>query len=138
MVAQTNGKIYKIQNIGGDEIFIASTNKKYLSQRMDTTRRDFKKWKKGEHALVRCFDIFQRFGVENCVIILLEAYPCESKEALKAREAYYIQTLDCLNKIERTKKEIMHDYQRRLDVDQGINNDEIFIDGEWKVVVTDA
>ena len=138
MVAQTNGKIYKIQNIGGDEIFIASTNKKYLSQRMDTTRRDFKKWKKGEHALVRCFDIFQRFGVENCVIILLEAYPCDSKEALKAREAYYIQTLDCLNKIERTKKEIMHDYQRRLDVDQGINNDEIFIDGEWKVVVTDA
>ena len=113
MVAQTNGKIYKIQNIGGDEIFIASTNKKYLSQRMDTTRRDFKKWKKGEHALVRCFDIFQRFGVENCVIILLEAYPCESKEALKAREAYYIINNICVNKNipNRNHKDSMKNWQ---------------------------
>ena len=98
MVAQTNGKIYKVQNIAGDKIYIGSTNKKYLSQRMDTHRGNYKQWKKENHGHIRAFDIFEEFGIENCVILLIENFPCGSKEELRAREATFIQTMECVNK----------------------------------------
>ena len=98
MVAQNNGKIYKVQNIAGDKIYIGSTNKKYLSQRMDTHRSDYKQWKKENHSHVRAFDIFDEFGIENCVILLIENYPCGSKDELNSREGHFIQTMECVNK----------------------------------------
>ena len=38
--------------------------------------------------------------IENgdCSIILLENYPCENKEQLNARERFYIETIECVNK----------------------------------------
>ena len=122
MVAQNNGKIYKVQNIAGDKIYIGSTNKKYLSQRMDTYRGDFKKWERGIHSFVRCFDIFTEYELKNCVIVLLESFPCESKDALNAREAYFIETLDCLNKTKRTEGDIERDDERKKNLDKGIND----------------
>ena len=99
MVAQNNGKIYKVQNIAGDKIYIGSTNKKYLSQRMDTHRSGYKRWKAGkEEGKIYSYDIFEEFGIENCVILLIESYPCGSKDELRAREGHYIQTLKCVNK----------------------------------------
>ena len=98
MVAQNNGKIYKVQNIAGDKIYIGSTNKKYLSQRMDTHRSDYKRWKAGKTGKVYSFDIFDEYGIENCVIVLIENYPCGSKDELRAREAHFIQTMVCVNK----------------------------------------
>jgi hypothetical protein len=46
-------------------------------------------------------DIFQcKLVLENgnFSIVLLEDYPCERKEQLLARERYFIETLDCVNK----------------------------------------
>ena len=66
MVAQNNGKIYKVQNIAGDKIYIGSTNKKYLSQRMDTHRSGYKRWKAGkEEGKIYSYDIYEEFGIEN-------------------------------------------------------------------------
>jgi hypothetical protein len=42
------------------------------------------------------FDVFEDGDVE---IQLIENYPCQMVEELVAREAYFIQTLDCVNKI---------------------------------------
>ena len=98
MVAQTNGKIYKVQNIAGDKIYIGSTNKKYLSQRMDTHRGSYKRWKVDKADKTYSYDIFEEFGLENCVIVLIENYPCGAKDELRAREAHFIQTMVCVNK----------------------------------------
>ena len=50
------------------------------------------------------FDILQNNDYD---IILLEDCPCENKDQLSARERYYIESLNCINKIipGRTDKE---------------------------------
>jgi hypothetical protein len=99
MVNYGKGKIYKIQKIGGDsEIYIGSTTKEYLSQRMDLHRSDYKYWKLGCRAFVSSFKIFDLYGIENCEIVLLESVNCNSKDELRAREGFYIQNNICVNK----------------------------------------
>ena len=50
MVNYSNGKIYKIEPICDHEdgdVYIGSTTKQYLSQRMEYHRRDYNNYKKG-------------------------------------------------------------------------------------------
>jgi hypothetical protein len=42
--------------------------------------------------------IFDKYGVQNCKIELVENYPCNSKNELMKREGYYIQNNECINK----------------------------------------
>ena len=42
--------------------------------------------------------IFKTYGEENCKCELIENVPCEDKEQLKAREGFYIETMECVNK----------------------------------------
>ena len=113
-----NGKIYKIEPLKGEEgeIYIGSTTKKYLSQRMTKHREDYNRWKNGKRHKVMSFDLFDKYGINNCQIILLENCPCESKDQLTSREAYYIRTLDCVNKCipDRTHKEYYKDNKEHL------------------------
>ena len=67
-----NGKIYQITSHCGDKIYIGSTTKKYLSQRMDKHRSSYKQWKQGKAGKIMIFDIFDEYGIENCQILLLE------------------------------------------------------------------
>ena len=101
MVNYSNGKIYKIEpNCDHDEaeIYIGSTTKQYLSQRMDTHRKHYKAYKAGKRHKTTSFILFDKYGIENCKIVLLEAVNAESKDELHAREAHYIKTLKCVNK----------------------------------------
>ena len=101
MVNYANGKIYKIEPICDHEegeIYIGSTTKMYLSQRMDTHRNKFRQFQAGTYAKVSVFEMFEKYGSKNCQIILLEMYPCESRDELLAKEAHYIKTFECVNK----------------------------------------
>jgi len=106
-------KIYKIESHLGDKIYIGSTTKRYLSSRMDNHRRDYKRWKDGLRApCCKSSVLFDEYGVENCKIILIETFPCSSKDELNAKEAHYIRTLSCVNKIipGRTQKQYMEEH----------------------------
>ena len=48
---------------------------------------------------VTSYIVFEKYGVENCVINLLESVNANTSDELKAREAYYIKSLKCVNKI---------------------------------------
>jgi hypothetical protein len=102
MVNYSNGKIYKIEPLNGEDgdIYIGSTTKDYLSQRMDNHRRNYRSWKKGNvyEDKLMSFTLFDKYGLENCFIILLELVNANSVDELKAREAYYIRNLKCVNK----------------------------------------
>jgi len=100
MVNYNNGKIYKIEPINGEEgdIYIGSTTKKLLSQRMDTHRRHYKYFLNGKGPLTTSYNLFNKYGIENCKIILLELVNVNSKDELLIREAYYIKSLKCVNK----------------------------------------
>jgi hypothetical protein len=97
-----NGKIYKIEPRGDHsegDVYIGSTTKEYLSQRMTAHRGAFKSFKSGsrKHKLTS-FNLFDKYGVENCDIILLESVEANSKDELVSREAHYIRTIKCVNR----------------------------------------
>ncbi len=93
-----NGKIYKIESCSGDKIYIGSTTKKYLCQRFYEHKSSYKRWKDGKCTKTMAFELFDEYGLDQCKIILLELCPCESKDMLTAREAFYIKNNECVNK----------------------------------------
>jgi hypothetical protein len=103
MVNYNLGKIYKIEpryehNEG--DIYIGSTAQKYLSNRFQKHRGDYKSWKLGVHnRKTMSFDLFEKYGMENCKITLIENVNVNTIEELLAKERYYIQSLKCVNKI---------------------------------------
>ena len=91
----SNGKIYKIVcNITGD-IYIGSTVSAL-------------KLRLAQHKLdnLASTQILERGDYE---IILIEDYPCETKNDLRWRERYYIENLDCINK----RRPIITDDERK-------------------------
>ena len=90
-----NGKIYKIVcNITG-KVYIGSTCKKLLSQRLAGHVSQFKLWKNGKGNNITSFQILEN---NDYYIELLEVYSCKSKDELLIRERFYIKNNDCVNK----------------------------------------
>ena len=88
-----NSKIYKI--VGNGLTYYGSTTRA-LSQRFSNHKTAYK-----------CFSTTGRLKDNtkchlcitdpNCVIILVENYPCNTKEELQAREHFYISNNECVN-----------------------------------------
>ena len=116
MVNYQNGKIYKIVDISRTKIYIGSTTKQYVSQRMDEHRRKFRDWKLGKYNYTSSFQLFEEFGVDNCIIELIELYPCESRDELNMKEGEHIKNNVCVNKnvAGRTVKEYREDNKEKL------------------------
>ena len=116
MTDYSKTKIYKIESHLGDKIYIGSTAKQYLSQRFQQHKQDYTKWKKGKSGKVMSYALFDEYGPENCQIILIEEYPCSSKDAKNAKESHYIRTLDCVNKNipGRTSKQYYEDHKEDI------------------------
>ena len=93
-----NTKIYIITDNGYTEKYIGSTTQE-LSSRMAQHRAHYRRWKDGVSGSVSIFELFEKYGVENCKIQLLEEYPCENKNQMMRREGYHILNEICVNKI---------------------------------------
>ena len=89
------GKVYKICDVNENLVYIGSTTKT-LSQRMSGHRSTYKRKEKTSNWSV--FKIFDEYGVDNCKILLLELFPCNSRDELSAREGHFILNLICVNK----------------------------------------
>lgn len=102
------GKIYKIISDQIDDIYIGSTTQN-LSARIGQHRRNYK-----EYLLQKrnnCTS-FQLIKYNDCKIILLELFPCNCKEELEARERFYIENNNCVNRYipGRTRQEYRKKY----------------------------
>ena len=93
------GKIYKVVNDVNGMVYIGSTAQPTLARRMTCHR--------SRHKHNSC-KTYKTWGdITDCKIVLIEKFPCESKDELCARERYYIETICCVNKVlpGQTKKE---------------------------------
>lgn len=88
-------KVYQIVCLITGQKYIGSTTQKTLAERLAGHNAHFKCWKNGKYRFVTSFTILEQ---GNFQIELLEAYPCNSKDELNAREGHYIRTIDCVNK----------------------------------------
>ena len=98
------------------DVYIGSTTKTYLSQRMEYHRRDYIKYKNNYFvSKITSFIIFDKYGVDNCRIILLENVNATCKNELLKEEAKHIKQIKCINKVVplRTRKEYNDDHKEQ-------------------------
>lgn len=96
----SKGKVYMIRSKDKNCVpYVGSTTNQYLSQRMVHHRNDFNKWKKNpeKYRFVSSFTLFEKYGVENCYIELIQKFPCNCNDELKARERRWINDIKCVN-----------------------------------------
>ena len=116
----SQGKLYKIEPICDHEegdIYIGSTTKKYLSQRMVQHKTSYKTWKDDKKcSFTTSSNIITKYGFDNCQIILLENVSATNYNDLVSREAHYIRSLECVNKVipMRTDKEYKKDNKENI------------------------
>ena len=84
------GKIYmvypRVENVEEGDVYYGSTTQS-LSRRMAEHR-----------GKSNCKFLFDKYGVKNCFIELIEEYPCGSKEELCKKEGEHIRANKCINK----------------------------------------
>jgi hypothetical protein len=98
----SKGKIYKLECLTTGKVYIGSTTKQYLSQRLTSHRYCFDAWKKGKMRYVTAYEIIE---CNDYQITLLEAYPCSSLDELLARERHWIESMHCINKCRPVREE---------------------------------
>ena len=90
------GKIYKIVDNTNGNIYVGSTCEPTLARRLSKHVSDYKCWKKGiKPSKSTSVNIIAN---GNYDILLIEEYPCETKDQLHAKEGFYIKQLECINK----------------------------------------
>ena len=94
MVNYQQGKIYKIECNVTDKVYIGSTCKNTLAERLAQHVRNYKCYLNGKSNYVSSFEILQN---RNYDIVLIEIYPCNSKDELHARERYHTNNIECIN-----------------------------------------
>jgi hypothetical protein len=90
-------------------IYIGSTCQS-LAIRKAGHKRNYKSWKIGKRTFTTSFKLFED-DKDNVDIVLIENVNCNNKEELHKRERFYIETINCVNKIivGRTSKEWRED-----------------------------
>ena len=82
------------------------------------TENDYEGWVLGcrNYTKITSFDVFKKYGIENCHIVLLETCPCNTVEELRAIEATQIRSTPCFNKCipGRTKREYREEHKEVL------------------------
>ena len=89
------GKIEKIISNQTNDIYYGSSVEPYLTNRLSKHRANYKQWLSGKHNFVTSYEIVK---FEDAKIILVEDFPCNTKDQLLAREQFYIDNNDCVNK----------------------------------------
>jgi hypothetical protein len=128
----SKAKIYKIKPKGEhppEDEYIGSTNKLYLSSRMAEHRHTFL----SEISKITCssYALFNIYGLDQCVIELLEEYPCKTRKELLDREGYWIKNSPCINKnkagvsIDESKKDWYKKYGKEYNRDYYMKNQEV-------------
>jgi hypothetical protein len=112
MSKYNNSKIYKIIDNTNGNIYIGSTFQKYLSTRLAGHVSNYKQYVKDKYRYTKSFDIIKNGDYD---IVLIENVNCETKEQLHAKERYYIETMNCINKVipGRTTKEYSDYYYEK-------------------------
>lgn len=91
-----HGLIYKIVAYETEDVYIGSTIVP-LNQRYSNHKSAFKVWMNTKKRYCSSAKMFEKHGLDNCKIELIESFPCDSRKMLEAREGWYMNEYDCVN-----------------------------------------
>lgn len=80
------------------DCYYGSTEQQYLCNRMAGHRNDYRKYKNSKYHFITIFDIFDKYGLENCKIYEVEKFDNITKQELLIKESEYILNNPCINK----------------------------------------
>ena len=108
-----NGKIYKIVCNTTGLVYYGSSSSDKLRKRLASHKCDYKRYLDGKRNYVSSFEILKN---NNFEIILIENYPCNSRNELHTRERYYIENNECVNQCIplRTPQEYREDNKEKI------------------------
>ena len=108
----SKGKIYKLVSPSG-LTYVGSTTQP-LYDRKGGHKGNYKRWKEGKRTNCSSFQLFDE-AIDDIEIILIEDYPCETKEELHKRERHWVKRTTCVNKQipSRTKQEYGREYYQK-------------------------
>ena len=89
------GKIYKLISKQTNDVYYGSTIETVLTNRLSGHRKHYKLWLNNKSNYISSYEIVKYDDVK---IILVENFPCNTKYELTAREQYYIDNNECVNK----------------------------------------
>ncbi len=90
-----NAKIYKIVDNTNGNIYVGSTTKQYLCSRLAEHKADMKRYEEGTLNLISSSQIIKNGDYS---MVLIESFPCETKDQLRYRERYWTDnTPNCIN-----------------------------------------
>jgi hypothetical protein len=100
MVNYQLGKIYQIIDNTNNNIYIGSTCEPTLARRLSNHKKDYTKYLKNseKYSYITSFLILKN---KDYNIILIENCACNSKDELHARERYWTNRLECVNKVKK-------------------------------------
>jgi GIY-YIG catalytic domain len=106
------GIIYKITCNETGEVYYGSTQQS-LNVRMICHKASCKQWKEGKCGFTTSYQIIDR---GNYSYSLIETVECEDRKQLEARERFYIESNECINKniAGRTVKEYHEDNKETI------------------------
>jgi len=110
-----DGKIYKLHSLQNPDAppYYGSTAQDHLSKRLSGHVKLHKRYQKGQTNFTSSFPILDAGDYQ---ITLVEKYPCNSVDELRARERHYIENNVCVNKTipGRTHKEWFRDNKEHI------------------------
>ena len=120
----SNGKIYRIICNNTGNMYIGSTCCT-LSQRLAQHKSEYNMFLNGKRK--HCSTSFDIIKGGNYQIILIEYAPCNNKEELLRKERYFIENMNCVNKVVplRTDKEYKEDNKDKIKEYNERNKDHI-------------
>jgi len=92
------GRVYKIITTQGNECYIGSTFNT-TRNRFTQHKSDYKKWKNNKSGFVKSYELFEKYGIENCRMILIKEYDVCDKKHLEIYETLWINKLKSINEI---------------------------------------
>jgi hypothetical protein len=116
MVNYQQGKIYRLVCNTTGLVYVGSTCLPTLAKRLQNHKSCYKIFiNGGKKEALTSFKILEH---NNYDIILIENYPCNSKDELHQRERHFIETMECVNKVipGRTKKEYFTEKKESINV----------------------
>ena len=91
------GKIYKLVSGHTNDIYIGSTCQRLLSKRLVGHNWSYNNWLNDGCCV--CSTSLEIVKYPDCKIVLLKNFPCKTKAELEARERFFIEGMECVNKV---------------------------------------
>lgn len=105
------GIIYKIiptvENPDDGDVYYGSFSKGNINIRLSEHKSRYKRYINNTSTdYCHTFKLFEKYGIENCTIKLIENILCDSVDELKWKERKYIENTNCVNKTNQLQRKM--------------------------------